>query len=53
MQEEVGQVVKPRELLKAIQYEISGVKTIIRESQEALKVGKADIERSISQSVSQ
>lgn len=38
MQEELGQVVKPRELLKAIRYEISGVQKIIKESQDALKV---------------
>lgn len=37
-QEELGQVVKPRELLKAIRYEISGVQKIIKESQDALKV---------------
>lgn len=38
-QEEVGNVVKPRELLKAIRYEISSVQKIISESKEALEDG--------------
>lgn len=36
---EVGKVVRPRELLQAVSYELKGVRCLIRESQKALEDG--------------
>lgn len=36
---EVGKVVRPRELLQAVSYELNGVRSLIRESQKALDDG--------------
>lgn len=40
-------MVRPRELFKALHYEIAGVQTIIKESQNAFKVWKRRWDRSI------
>jgi len=49
---EVGKVVRPRELLQAVSYELNGVRSLIRESQKALDDGvmtEADVKETLRQ----